>query len=82
MPTKKLKKLGKKAAAPNIHDLMKVGDRVRIRHYGGQRGRIVEYRGALGPKGAHIYRVAVGRRPQRSYIELRQDQLELISADA
>jgi hypothetical protein len=81
MATQKLKKAAKAPASANIHELMKVGDRVRIRHYGGQQGRIVEYRGALGPKGAHIYRVVVGRRPQRCYIELRQGQLELIPAD-
>ncbi len=82
MAAKKLKKAAKAPAPANIHDLMQVGDRVRIRHYGGQQGRIVEYRGALGPNGAHIYRVVVGRRPERSYIEVRQDQLELIPADA
>jgi hypothetical protein len=82
MATKKLKKAAKAPTSANLHDLMKVGDRVRIRHYGGQQGRIVEYRGALGPNGAHIYRVVIGRRPQRSYIELREDQLEPIPADA
>jgi hypothetical protein len=60
--------------------LLKVGDRVRIRNYGGQQGEIVEFRGPLGPGGARIYRVLVRRKPKRDYIELREDQLELIKA--
>ncbi len=35
---------------------VKVGDRVLILHYGGQKGRIIEYRGPLAPGGAHVYK--------------------------
>jgi hypothetical protein len=54
-----------------------LGDRVKIRHSGGMRGRIVELRGPLGPGGIQVYRVLVRRKPERSYIELMEDQLEM-----
>lgn len=54
-----------------------LGDRVKIRHTSGMKGRIVELRGPLGPKGAQIYRVQLGRKPR--YVEVREDQLEMIS---
>lgn len=57
---------------------LKLGDLVRIQHYGGQQGRIVEDCGALGPGGARIYRVRVRSKPTSTYIELRADQLELV----
>ncbi len=56
----------------------KIGDRVNIRDSAGLRGRIVELRGPLGPGGAQIYRVRLRRKPRPSYIEVREDQLELI----
>jgi hypothetical protein len=56
--------------------LFKLGDRVQIRRSGGLRGRIVEWRGPLGPKGEQIYRVMLRRKPVPSYIEVREDQLE------
>jgi hypothetical protein len=59
---------------------LKRGDRVRIRHSGGLRGRIVEWRGPLGPGGAQVYRVLIRRKPEPSYIELMEDQLELVPA--
>ena len=68
------------APAVNLPELLKVGDRVLIRHFGGQRGKIVEYRGLLGPGGARVYRVLVLRKPKPDYIELREDQLERIEA--
>ena len=68
-------------APTKVPDLLKVGDRVRILHYGGQTGRVVEYRGPLGPGGAHIYGVRIRRKPSSDYIELREDQLERIAAD-
>jgi hypothetical protein len=74
------KKPGNVVAASTPDSLLKIGDRVRIRHYGGQCGRIVEYRGPLGPGGARIYRVMVRTKPTKTYIELREDQLELIPA--
>jgi len=59
--------------------LLKLGDRVRIRHSGGLRGRIVELRGPLGPGGVQIYRVRYRRKPKPAYIEVREDQLEPIT---
>jgi hypothetical protein len=60
----------------------KLGDLVKIRHSAFKRARIVELRGPLGPGGAQIYRVRVGRKPKPIYIELREDQLSLIPATA
>lgn len=57
---------------------LKLGDLVRIRHSGWECGRIVELRGPLGPNGAQIYRVLVRRKPKPAYIEVREDQLDLI----
>jgi hypothetical protein len=76
------KKLAKAAGAKGSADLLKVGARVRILHYGGQTGRIVEFRGPLGPSGARIYRVRVRRQPSPTYIELREDQLEPLPSDS
>lgn len=59
---------------------LKVGDRVKIRNYAGNVGRVVELRGPLGPGGAPIFRVLVQRKPTASYIELRGDQLEAAPA--
>jgi hypothetical protein len=58
-----------------------LGDDVRILNSGHQRGRIVELRGPLGPRGIQIYRVRVdkeetlGVKSKPVYIELREDQL-------
>ena len=43
-------------------------------------GRIVELRGPLGPGGVQVYRVLVRRKPEPKYIELMEDQLELVPA--
>lgn len=56
----------------------KRGDRVRIRYGYGMKGPIVEWRGPLGPGGAHIYRVRIRRKPEPAYIEVREDQLVLL----
>jgi hypothetical protein len=63
---------GKQATVP-----LKVGDVVKIRHYG-RRGRVVEFRGPLGPGGALVYRVIVRRKPKPGYIDLTEDLLTLI----
>jgi hypothetical protein len=60
--------------------LLKIGDRVKIRHIFPWYGRVVELRGPLGPGGAQIYRIMVRRKPTPTYIEVREDQLELISS--
>jgi hypothetical protein len=69
-------------ALKKVAEPLKVGDLVTIRHFPDQRGRIVELRGPLGPGGARIYRVRVRRKPKPIYIELREDQLVLIPAEA
>jgi hypothetical protein len=60
--------------------LLKLGDRVLIRHSSGLSGRVVELRGPLGPRGAQIYRVRVRKKPTPAYIEVREDQLEVVAS--
>jgi hypothetical protein len=63
---------------PNLFEPLKPGTVVRIVNSGYRRAKVAEYRGPLGPKGAHIYRVLVQRRPRPVYIEVREDQLEVL----
>lgn len=67
-----------KEKRPNEFVSFKPGDSVRIKHYGGKVGKVVEYRGLLGPGGAPVYRVQVKRKPNVSYIELLANQIEAI----
>ena len=56
-----------------------VGTVVKIRNSGFDRARIAEFRGPLGPGGAHVYRVLVQTKPRRMYIEVLEDQLEVLN---
>lgn len=76
------KKRNKPTPEASVHELLKIGDRVRIRYYGGQQGEVVEYRGPLGPGGSRVYRLLLLREPIGDYIELREDQIELIQSDS
>lgn len=58
---------------------LEIGSRVTIRNSGYRRGKIVEFRGPLGPGGARIYRVLVRGKPKPAYIELREDQLTVVT---
>jgi len=62
----------------NFVEPLKDGTAVKILNSGYSRAWIVEYRGPLGPKGARIYRVLVEKKPRRVYIEVREDQLEVL----
>ena len=64
--------------AENGSSRLEVGTLVSIKDSGYRRAKIVEYRGPLGPGGAHIYRVRVRGKPHPAYIEVREDQLEVI----
>jgi hypothetical protein len=57
---------------------LKDGTVVKILNSGYGRARIVEYRGPLGAKGARVYRVLVQKKPRRVYIEVLEDQLEVL----
>lgn len=57
---------------------LKAGTVVKVLHSGFNRAWIAEYRGPLGPKGAHVYRVLVQKKP-RMYIEVLEDQLEVLT---
>ncbi len=56
-----------------------IGTVVRIRNTNYGPVRISEYRGPLGPGGARIYGLHVGWK-QKGYIEVREDQLEVLPA--
>ena len=64
----------------NLSEPLKIGTIVRIRNSGYGRARIVEFRGPLGPKGARVYRIRVGKKPRPSYIEVVEDQIEADAA--
>ncbi|MGO9464299.1 MAG: hypothetical protein ACLQIB_35650 [Isosphaeraceae bacterium] len=63
----------------NLIEPLSDGTVVKILNSGYNRAEIVEYRGPLGPKGARIYRVLVQKKPRRIYIEVREDQLEVLN---
>lgn len=58
----------------------KYGDRVQIITHTPAvvRGRVIELRGPLGPGGGQVYKVLLRRRPYRSTVEVREDQLVLL----
>jgi hypothetical protein len=62
----------------NLSEPLKDGTVVKILNSGYNRAWIAEYRGPLGPKGARIYRVLVEKKPRPVYIEVREDQLEVL----
>ena len=64
--------------AQNLIEPLKVGTVVKIRNSGYHRAKIAEFLGPLGPKGARVYRVLVQRKPRRTYIEVLEDQLEVL----
>lgn len=69
-------------ALKKVTEPLQVGDLVSVRNSADMRGQVVELRGPLGPGGMRIYRVRVPRKPKPIYIELREDQLVLLPADA
>jgi hypothetical protein len=62
----------------HLTEPLRVGTIVKIRNSGYGRAEIAEYRGPLGPKGARVYRVLVQKKPRRVYIEVREDQVEVL----
>jgi len=62
----------------NKFEPLKDGTVVKILDSGYRRAKIAEYRGPLGPKGARVYRVLVQKKPRRVYIEVLEDQLEVL----
>ena len=62
---------------PNIHPKFKRGDRVKILN-SSMSGRIVELRGPLGPGGSLVYRIRRAPKPTSLYIEVLEEQLELL----
>jgi hypothetical protein len=65
-------------ATNNIDEPLKVGTWVRILNSRLKPGRIVEFRGPLGPGGARVYRVKLRGKPYPAYTEVLEDQLEVV----
>ena len=63
---------------PSLSGPLKIGAYATIRNSGYGRVRIAEFRGPLGPKGVRVYRVLVQKKPRPVYIEVREDQLEVL----
>ncbi len=53
----------------------RLGDRVQIMHFPGMKGRIIEFRGPLGPKGREVYGVELEYSDYTAYTEVLRDQL-------
>jgi len=67
--------------ADNETEPLKVGTRVKIRHTNFARAKIVEYRGRLGIGGTRVYRVRYRGKPRPAYVEVRENQPEVVPAD-
>jgi hypothetical protein len=65
-------------ATQDLAEPLKDGTFVRIRNSGFHRARIAECLGPLGPKGARVYRILVQRKPRRMYVEVLEEQLEVL----
>lgn len=65
--------------ARDLTEPLKEGTIVQIRNSGYARAQIAEFRGPLGPNGARIYRVLVQQKPRPIYIEVREDQLDVLA---
>jgi hypothetical protein len=62
----------------NSGEPLKVGTAVKILNSGYVRAKIAEYRGPLGPSGVRVYRVRVQEKPRPVYLEVREDQLQVL----
>jgi hypothetical protein len=62
----------------NSAEPLKVGTAVKILNSGYGAATIAEYRGPLGPRGVRVYRVRVQVKPRPAYIEVREDQLQVL----
>ena len=62
----------------DVNDPFQVGDWVSIKDSTYKRVRIAEYRGALGPKGARVYKIRVQKKPL-AYVEVLEEQLEHVA---
>lgn len=60
--------------------IFKPGDRVKILSNTGHIGRVVEVRGPFGPGGMMVYRIRIRKKPKPAYVEVREDQLEVLAS--
>ena len=56
----------------------KLRDRVKILHSAYGPAEVWELRGPLGPEGAQVYRLRVRKKPRPAYIEVLEEQMELL----
>jgi hypothetical protein len=54
------------------------GTKVRITSGSMPVGRIVDLRGPFGPNGMLVYRVRISKKPKPLFVEVCEDQLELL----
>jgi len=55
-----------------------VGNRVKILNSAFGTAEVVELRGPFGPQGAQVYRLRVRKKPRPAYIEVLEEQMELV----
>lgn len=82
MPKRKPKPARKRTWVAPAPGSLKLRDLVKIRYHPSLRGRVVELRGALGPKGALVYRLLLGRDPDPHYVEVLEDQIVAVAVDS
>jgi hypothetical protein len=59
----------------------KLGDHVKVRYWPKLQAQVIEERGPLGPKGAQVYRIRVEADPEPRFIDVLEEQLEVIPAE-
>ncbi|MBX9583734.1 MAG: hypothetical protein K2X87_25815 [Gemmataceae bacterium] len=67
---------------PNAPDILPLGTRVKIRHFGGTKGKVIEWRGPLGVGGKQIYRIGYKLNGRRQFIEVPRDFLIVLPPKA
>ena len=57
------------------------GTPVKILNANYRRSWGAEYRGPFGPNGSRVYSVLVAKKPRRVYVEVREDQLQVVEEE-
>ncbi len=70
---------GKSKQRPKANSVTpRLGDWVRIRLHPDVHGQVIELRGPLGVGGAQVYRLLLDREPDDTFVEVPEDELEVI----
>jgi hypothetical protein len=65
----------------DVNAPFQVGDWVSIKNSTFKRVRIAEYVGALGPKGARVYRIRTRKKPL-AHVDVLEEQLEHVADES